>query len=78
MHQMRLAETHAAINEQRVVRARGRLRDRAARRMRELVGWSDDKCVEAVARVEAWWYLTIWRDLFDVLDSGNWVLRSGL
>ena len=37
MHQVRLAESHAAIDEQRIVRARRRFSDGAARRMRELV-----------------------------------------
>ena len=37
VHQVRLAETHAAVDEQRVVRARRRLGDRAARGVRELI-----------------------------------------
>ena len=46
VHQMRLSETHAAVDEQRVVRARGCFGDSAARGMGELIGWPDDEGVE--------------------------------
>ena len=53
VHQMRLAETHAAVDEQRVVGARRRFGDRAAGRVRELVRRADDERVEGVAGAEA-------------------------
>ena len=53
VHQVRLAEPDAAVDEQRVVRARRRFGDGAARGVRELVRRSDDEGVERVARVEA-------------------------
>ena len=53
VHQVRLAEPHAAVDEQRVVRARRRLGHRAAGGLGELVGRSDDEGVERVARVQA-------------------------
>ena len=49
VHQMRLAEAHAAVDEQRVVGARRRFGHRAAGRVRELVRRSDDERVEGVA-----------------------------
>ncbi len=52
VHQVRLAETDAAVDEQRVVRPRRRLRHRAAGRMRELVRRTDDEGVEGVAGSE--------------------------
>ena len=53
VHQVRLAEAHAAVQEQRVVGVSGALRDRQARGMREAVGGADDEGPEGVARVEA-------------------------
>jgi hypothetical protein len=53
VHQVRLAEPDAAMNEQRVVRSRRRFRYRAARGVRELVRWPDDEGVEGVARNQA-------------------------
>ena len=53
VHQVRLAQPHAAVDEQRVVRARRRLRDRAAGRVRELIRRADDEGVEGVAGIEA-------------------------
>ena len=53
VHQMRLAETHAAVDEERVVRARRGLGNGAAGRMRELIRRSDDERVERVAGVQA-------------------------
>ena len=52
VHQMRLAETHAAVDEQRVVGARRRFRDGAARRVRELIRRADDEGVEGVTRIQ--------------------------
>ena len=49
VHQVRLAEPHAAVDEQRVVRARRRFGDGAAGGVRELVRGSDDEGVEGVA-----------------------------
>ena len=53
VHQVRLAEADAAVNEQRVVRARRRFRNRAARRVRKLIRRPDDEGVEGVARNQA-------------------------
>ena len=53
VHQVRLAEPHAAVDEQRVVRARRRFGDRAAGRVRELIRRADDEGVEGVAGIEA-------------------------
>ena len=53
VHQVRLAESDAAVDEQRVVRARRRFGDRAAGGMRELVRRSDDERVERIAGREA-------------------------
>ena len=53
VHQVRLAETHAAVDEQRVVRTRRRFGHRAARRVRKLIRRSDDERVEGVAGIEA-------------------------
>ena len=52
VHQVGLAQTHPAVDEQRVVRARRRFRDRAAGRVRELVRRADDEGVEGVAGVQ--------------------------
>ena len=52
VHQVRLAEPHSAVNEQRVVRARRRFGDRPARGVGELIRRSDDEGVERVARVQ--------------------------
>ena len=53
VHQVRLAESHAAVDEQRVVGAGRRLGDGAAGRVGELVRRADDEGVERVAGVEA-------------------------
>ena len=53
MHQVRLAEPDAAVDEQRVVGARGCLGDGAAGGVRELVGRADDEGVERVAGIQA-------------------------
>ncbi len=52
MHQMRLAEPHATVHEQRVVRAARVLGDLACRGARELVGLAFDEGLEAVAGIE--------------------------
>ena len=52
VHQMRLAESHAAVDEQRVVGARRRLGHRSGSGMRELIRRADDEGVERVARRE--------------------------
>ena len=53
VHQVRLAESHAAVDEQRVVGPRRRLGDGAAGGVRELVRGSDDEGVEGVAGSQA-------------------------
>ena len=53
VHQVRLAEADPAVDEERVIRARRRLRDRPAGRVGELVRRSDDEGVEGVARVQS-------------------------
>ena len=53
VHQVRLAEPHAAVDEERVVRARRRFGDGAARGVRELVRRADDEGVEGVAGIQA-------------------------
>ena len=52
VHQMRFAESHAAVEEQRVIRARRRFRNGAARGMRELIRRADDECFEGIARTQ--------------------------
>jgi hypothetical protein len=52
MEQVRLAETDAAENEERVVLRGGNLRDHTRGGMGELVGFSDHEVVEFVAGVE--------------------------
>ena len=53
VHQVRLAEADAAVDEERVVGQRRRLGDGAAGRVGELVRRADDEGVEGVARVQA-------------------------
>jgi hypothetical protein len=53
LEQVRLAEAGAAVDEERVVRLRGRLRDRERRRVREPVRRADHERVERVLRVQA-------------------------
>ena len=53
VHQVRLAQPHAAVDEQRVVRARRRFGDGAARGVRELIRRADDEGVEGVAGIQA-------------------------
>ena len=53
VQQVRLAESDAAVDEQRVVRARRQLGHGLAGRLRELIRRADDEGVEGVARVEA-------------------------
>ena len=52
VHQVRLAESHAAIEEERVVRLRRDLGDRARRGVGELVRGADDEALEGVFRVQ--------------------------
>ncbi len=49
---MSLAQTNAAVNEQRVVVQTGSVADRLAERERELVAAADDEAVERELRVE--------------------------
>ena len=51
VHQVGLAEADAAVEEERVVGARGRFRDRARGGVRELVRGADDEVLEGEARV---------------------------
>ena len=53
VHQVRLAEPDSAVDEQRVVGARRRFGDGAARGVRELIRRADDEGVEGVAGIEA-------------------------
>ena len=53
LHQVRLAESHSAVNEKRVVGARRRFGHRQARGMRDFVVRADHERFEAVARIQA-------------------------
>src|SRR5215510_6039479 len=53
LHQMCLAETDAAVNKQRIVRARRCLRDGETRRVRDFVVWTNDERFECVPRIES-------------------------
>ena len=52
VHQVGLAEAHAAVEEERVVGAGGGLGDRARGGVGELVGGADDEGVEGEARIQ--------------------------
>ena len=52
VHEVRFAETDAAVDEQRVIGGAGVLRDGLRRSVRKLVGTADDKAVERVFRVQ--------------------------
>src|SRR5919198_2024186 len=52
LHQMRLAQTDAAINEERVVGPRWRLRDCEAGCMRDFVIRADNERFEGVSRIQ--------------------------
>jgi len=52
VQQMRLAETNAAVKEERVVRFAGRLRYGESGGVGEIIVITDDKGVEGVLRVE--------------------------
>src|ERR1700757_501002 len=52
LHQMGLAQTDAAVNEERIVRARRRLRDSETGCMRDFVVRADDERFECVSRIE--------------------------
>jgi len=51
VEQMRLAEPHAAVDEEGIVGAGGQLGDGQAGSLGELVGGADDEGVEGVAAV---------------------------
>ena len=53
MHQVGLAQTDAAVDEERVVGLRGDLRDGASGGMRELVRRADDEALEGVS-ADSW------------------------
>src|SRR5215475_8900306 len=53
LHEMRLAQTDTAINEERIVRARWRLRDSETRSMRDFVVRTDDKRFKGVSRIKS-------------------------
>src|SRR6266481_4329142 len=53
LHEMGLAQTDAAVNEQRIVRSRGRLRDSETGCMRDFVIPTDDERFECVSRIES-------------------------
>ena len=52
VHQVRLAHSHAAIEEERIVGARGPLGDGQRGGARKLVAVADDEVVEGVARIQ--------------------------
>ena len=52
LHQVRLADSCCAVDEERIEVATRRFGNRERRRSRELVGFSDDEVVERVLRVE--------------------------
>src|SRR5258708_1058578 len=51
LHQVRLAETHSSIYEQRIVSLRGGLGDRQRGRMRKLVVRANHKRIKRIARI---------------------------
>ncbi|MNR54510.1 hypothetical protein D3C85_1747070 [compost metagenome] len=53
MHQMGLAQAHAAVDEQRVVKMTGRARDMHGRRARHAIGRTFDQRVERQRRIQA-------------------------
>ena len=52
VHEVRFAEPHAAVDEQRVIGGAGVLRDSLRRGVREMVRRADNKAVERVFRVQ--------------------------
>src|SRR5271155_498997 len=52
LHQVRLAQSHTAVEEKRIVGLRGLLSDSQGRGVRELVGSADDERIKGVARVQ--------------------------
>mgnify|MGYP003602457872 CR=1 FL=1 len=52
VHEVRLAEAHAAVHEQRVVGAGRGLRHRERRRVREVVGRTDHEGLKRVTRIQ--------------------------
>ena len=71
VHQMRLAESHTAVDEQRVVGPRWCFRDGAACRMGELVRRPDDERVEGVAGSEPTLRLVVVVNRLDRRRSGG-------
>ena len=53
LHQVRFAKTDAAVNKERVVGARRRLRNRETGRMRDFVVRSNDERFECIARIKS-------------------------
>ena len=51
LHQVRLAQSYASVNEKRVVGASRRLRDCEACRMRDFIVWTDHKALKRVAGI---------------------------
>src|SRR5262249_13920985 len=54
LHEMGLAQTHAAINEEGIVRACRRLRDSKTGCVRDFIIRTDNERFEGVSRVESW------------------------
>src|ERR1043166_862263 len=54
LHQMGLAQPDAAINKQRIVRARRCLRDSETGRVRNFIIRADNERFEGVSRIESW------------------------
>src|SRR5437660_12872012 len=54
LHQMGFAQANAAVNEQRIVRARRRLRDGKTGGMRDFIVRADDERLECVPRIQSW------------------------
>ena len=52
VHQVRLAQSDPAVDEERVVRSRRRFGDGSTRGVRKLVRRSDDEGVEGVAKIQ--------------------------
>src|SRR5262249_61596474 len=53
LHEVVLAQPDTAINEERIVRARWRLRDSETRSMRDFVVRTDDKRFKGVSRIKS-------------------------
>src|SRR5262245_61563760 len=55
LEEVRFPEPHAPVDEQRVIRDDGRLRDRQAGGLGKLIRGADDECLEAVTGIEVGW-----------------------